>query len=94
MGTSPDAVAIGSGKIYVANRGSDNVSIIKIGSTRVKKTVGVGTEPDGIAVTDDVYVTNYGSDTVSVLSPRGSLLQTIARCPLAGGDRGRQVVKQ
>lgn len=81
VGTSPDAVAVSSKRIYVANRGSDNLSIIRVGSTSVHKTVGVGTSPDGIAESGDVYVTDYGSDAVTVLSPGGSLINTIAGVP-------------
>ncbi len=58
-----------NGDVYVANCGSNNVTIIS--GTAAVGTVPVGSEP--IAVTcdssnGDVYVSNYGSDNITVIS--------------------------
>ncbi len=58
-------------QVYVANNGSDNVSVISIsdGST-VTVDLPTGSAPIGIAVTPDgefVYVANFGNDNVSVI---------------------------
>jgi YVTN family beta-propeller protein len=55
---------------YIANSGSNNVSVIDSSTNTVVATVTVGNSPHGVAVTPDnthVYVTNDGSDTVSVI---------------------------
>jgi YVTN family beta-propeller protein len=56
---------------YVANGGSNTVSVIDTATKTVVATVvGVGSEPNGVAVTPDgkhVYVANAGSNTVSVI---------------------------
>ena len=49
---------------YVANGGSNTVSVIDTATKTVVATVGVGSVPDGIAVTPDgthVYVANSSS---------------------------------
>jgi YVTN family beta-propeller protein len=71
VGAGPDGVAYdgGNGYVYVANSGSDTVSLIS--GTTVVATVGVGSAPEGVAYDDGngyVYVVNSGSDTVSVIS--------------------------
>jgi YVTN family beta-propeller protein len=56
---------------YVANGGSNNVSVIDTATKTVVATVGVGLGPDGIAVTPEgthVYVANSSSGTVSVIA--------------------------
>ena len=56
---------------YVANVGSDDVSVIDVSSSSVVATIGdVGTEPIDVAVTPDgttAYVANFASDDVSVI---------------------------
>jgi uncharacterized protein (TIGR03437 family) len=50
---------------YVANFGSDNVSVIDTSSNTVVATVMVGSQPQGIAITPDgafAYVANCGGD--------------------------------
>ena len=69
VGVSPDAVGYGNGDVYVANQGSNSVSVIS--GTTVVATVNVGTHPRGVGYdggNGDVYVANYGSDSVSVIS--------------------------
>jgi YVTN family beta-propeller protein len=65
VGTQPEAVAIAPGgkTAYVANKGSDTVSVVDTTSSRVLATIAVGDEPDAIAITPDgkkVYVANNG----------------------------------
>ena len=68
---STDIAAINeqTGYVYVANWGSDSVSVIS-GTTWITD-VAVGDRPNSIGVytpTNTVYVANIGSDTVSVIS--------------------------
>ena len=56
---------------YVANYGSNNVSVINTLTNLVVATITVGSGPIGVAITPDgshVYVTNYGAGTVSVIT--------------------------
>jgi YVTN family beta-propeller protein len=56
--------------VYVANSGSNNVSVIDTKTNMVAHTVDVGMAPFGAAVTlngDFVYITNSGSNNVSVI---------------------------
>ncbi|MFN8595296.1 MAG: YncE family protein, partial [Anaerolineae bacterium] len=56
-------------KIYVANYGSNNVTIID-GATNGATTVAVGTNPQAVAVnplTNKIYVANYESANVTVI---------------------------
>ncbi len=62
-GTSQLAYA--QGYAYTANFGSDSVSVIDTSNNTVVATVGVGSQPYGIAVTPDgtrAYVANCGGD--------------------------------
>jgi len=66
---------------YVANLGSDTVSIVDVATQSVVATVAVGNDPDGVAATPDgtrVYVSNFLSDNVSVIdSGTNSVTTTI-----------------
>src|SRR5262249_45031946 len=56
---------------YVANLGSDTVSVIATATNTVVATVPVGHFPRGVAITPDgthAYVANDGSNTVSVIA--------------------------
>jgi YVTN family beta-propeller protein len=56
---------------YVANAGSDSVSVINTASNTVTATVPVGSYPLGVAVNPAgtfVYVANYYSNSVSVIN--------------------------
>ena len=56
---------------YVADSGSNLVSVIDTTANNVVATVGVGDAPQGVAITPDgtrVYVTNSNDSTVSVIS--------------------------
>jgi len=57
-------------RVYVANLGSDDVSVIAVGTNTVVATIPVGSDPDGITAAPDgqrVYATNFFSDAVSVI---------------------------
>jgi uncharacterized repeat protein (TIGR01451 family) len=66
---------------YVANYGSNNVSIIDLSTNTVVETVAVGTNPIDVAITPDgnyAYVTNFNSDTISVIdTSNNSVVDTI-----------------
>lgn len=88
VGTNPDAVAVDptTHMLYVANSGSNTVSIVDGETLHVTATVPVGTGPDGVAVDPSmqtVYVANGGGKSVSVLN--GATNQVIATIPT--GDR-------
>jgi YVTN family beta-propeller protein len=68
----PVALAVNSStnRVYVANAGSDNVSVIDGASSAVIATIAVGSSPRGIAVDAEanrVYVANSGSNEVTVI---------------------------
>ena len=70
-GTNPRAVAVNpvTNKIYVANGGSNNVTVID-GSGSSTATVTAGTYPHAVAVnpvTNKVYVANPACHTVTVI---------------------------
>jgi YVTN family beta-propeller protein len=74
LGSDPDAVAMANGSyLYVANAGSDNVSVVQASAsagTRVVGSVAVGGSPDGLAfdsVNGYLYVANQLSNNVSVI---------------------------
>jgi len=55
---------------YVANSGSDNVTVIDVTTNTIVEHISVGSSPDGIAISPDhhfVYVTNIVSDELSVI---------------------------
>ena len=56
---------------YVANTGSNNVSVIDTGSNMVTATIPVGIGPAGVVLSPDgarAYVTNSGGGTISVIN--------------------------
>ena len=57
-----------TGYVYVANRGSGTVSVLR--GTQVVKTLTVGAEPVDIEInpeTSQVYVVNYAGQSVTVI---------------------------
>ena len=67
-GRGPSAIEVVGDKVYVANRASDNVSVIEEG--QVVSVVPVGSQPGAIATdpaSDVVYVANHGDDCISVI---------------------------
>ncbi len=84
-GSQPVALAVNSStsRIYVANAGSDNVSVIDGASNTVIATIPVGSTPRGIAVdarANRVYVANSGSSEVAVID--GESNEVIAALPV------------
>ena len=72
VGITPQGVSVtpDGAKVYVANAGSNTVSVIDTASYAVKD-VSVGAAPEGVSVTPDgtlVYVANSNSNTVSVIN--------------------------
>jgi|SRR5579859_1244486 len=70
-GVNPTAVAVNplTNKIYVANSGSSNVTVID-GTTNATATVPVGATPSAVAVnpvTNRIYVANRNSSNVTVV---------------------------
>jgi YVTN family beta-propeller protein len=76
-------------KVYVANSGSNIVSVISIASRTVTASIPVGTSPGKLAMTPDgsrIYVSNGGSNTVSVIdSTTDTVLTSI---PISAGVGG------
>jgi len=73
VGVSPrDVAATPDGKyVYVANDGSDNVSVIDTASNTVAATVAAGTNPGGVAISPDgqyAWVANHDGNNVSVIA--------------------------
>jgi YVTN family beta-propeller protein len=68
----PTGVAVAAGKAYVANQGSNSVSVIDLTQSppAVVATIPVGSQPDAAAASADgtrLYVPNFGSGSVSVI---------------------------
>ena len=71
-GDFPTEIALNSitNDLYVANSGSNTVSVIDLSNHKVKNVIDVGTRPNGVAFnpdTNNLYVVNSGSNTVSVI---------------------------
>jgi YVTN family beta-propeller protein len=72
VGDSPLAVGIHvlTNTVYVANSGSDTVSVINAENNEKITDIPVGERPTAIGVSEakgTVYVANYGSDSISVI---------------------------
>jgi YVTN family beta-propeller protein len=75
--------------LFVANLGSDSVSVLSSETGAVEATVAVGGSPVAVAYdarTDNLYVTNFFTDNVSVISGRTN--QVIATVPVGTGPVG------
>ena len=78
-GSQPSAIAYDaeSGFLYVANRGSNNVSVINPSTHSVVKSIPVGSQPDAVLADpddDELYVANNGSNNVSLILPLDNLV--------------------
>lgn len=77
-----DAVATSSGKLYVVNAGSNDVSVISLLQRKRAAHIVVGANPRGIALSPDerqAFVTNALDGTVSVIdTATDTVVQTIA----------------
>jgi YVTN family beta-propeller protein len=72
VGTQPTGVAVSATRAYVANQGSNSVSVIDLTQNppMVVATIPVGSQPDAAALSANgarVYAANFGSGTVSVI---------------------------
>ena len=82
VGTTPVAISglPNQTKFYVANQGSNNVSVIKPDNT-VAATIPVGAAPSYVVTSDNsarVYVLNRGANTVSVIdSSTDTVINTV-----------------
>ena len=90
VGSGPTGVAVTpDGKhAYVANNGSNNVSVIDtVTNTVVGTPIPVGNSPLGVAITPDgkhAYVANNGSNNVSVID---TATNTVVGTPIPVGDK-------
>lgn len=71
--SNPGAIAIGPGNVtgYVANTGSNTVSIIENINYTINGSITVGNAPVGLALTNDgsiLYVSNSADNTISVVN--------------------------
>ncbi|MGD1256333.1 protein kinase domain-containing protein [Mycobacterium seoulense] len=91
VGNGPFGVAVDSAghTAYVANTGSNSVSLVDTGSRTVTATIAVGRHPVGVAVdtsTRTVYVTNYDDSSVSVIdTANGTVIARIGVGTHPGG---------
>lgn len=79
----------GAPLLYVTNTMSNSVSIINLTTNQVIKTVKVGREPRGLAVSPDattVYVTNFLDNSLSVIDVATSAVK--ATVPVGEGPAG------
>jgi len=75
--------------VYVANNGSNSVSVIDAAGNAVVATIPVGNVPYGIAVDPSgtrVYVANNGSNSVSVIDAASNAV--VATIPVGDGPVG------
>ncbi len=90
LGAKPYGVAVvpagpEAGDVYIANSGSNTVSVLNPGNT-VIANISVGSNPTGVAVNSngtEVYVTNQGSNTVSVINPADNMVTATINVGLA-----------
>lgn len=75
--------------VYIANRGSNSVSVIDVFAFNVIKTIPVGNQPSAIAANErknEIYVANTESDNLSVIdAEKNSVIATIGvhRAPVS-----------
>ena len=90
-GAGPEGVAYDSGKgeVFVANQGSNNVSVISDATSKVVATIPVGTMPRGVAYDSgkgEVFVTDFWTNAVSVISDTSNTV--VATIPVGSGPEG------
>lgn len=93
VGDDPRTVALeGSARAYVANRGSDTVSVIDLSELTIAATIEVEHQPYGIVVAPAggfAFVANSGSDSISVVET--ATLQVVATIPVRDRPAGLAV---
>lgn len=80
---------------YIANSGSDNVSVIDVATNMVIATVAVGDAPRGVAANVQgtrVYVANRADDTVSVIDATTNAVLTTV--PVGAAHTGWPSIRQ
>ncbi|MEV7468013.1 hypothetical protein AB0O20_16140 [Streptomyces kronopolitis] len=78
-GAGPFALATEpNGNVYIANTGSNDVTVIDSADNTVTTTVPAGTGPSAVAVAPNgnVYVTNTGSNDVTVIDSADNTVTT------------------
>ena len=78
----PFAVALAGGALYVANAGSDDVSVVNLATGRGLANVEVGANPRGIAALPDgsrVFVNNVLDGTLSVIGAESNTVTATVR---------------
>jgi YVTN family beta-propeller protein len=93
VGVSPSSMAVNSltYKVYIANSGSNNVSIIDGKTNKGITNVTVGDSPSSIAIdpkTNIVYVANKNSDTISMINGSSNKIMTGIRLKVHPLDFG------
>ena len=93
VGDDPRTVALeGSERAYVANRGSNTVSVIDLSELTIAATIEVEQQPYGVVVApggDFAFVANSGSDSISVIET--TTLQVVATIPVRDRPAGLAV---
>ena len=93
VGDDPRTVALeGSARAYVANRGSNTVSVIDLSQLTIAATIEVEQQPYGVVVApggDFAFVANSGSDSISVIET--TTLQVVATIPVRDRPAGLAV---
>ena len=90
-GSSPSAIAVGEGAVWVANAGGNTVSRMLPETATTVSTINVGRQPSGIAVAEGVvWITDRGDDVVTRYDARlgSSLNIAVGQAPIgiAVGD--------
>jgi YVTN family beta-propeller protein len=86
VGTAPTGIAAlqDGSRFYVANSGSNNVSIVSATSFAVLKTIAVGTNPTFVAAdptSTKVYVTNQASLSTSIIQTVNDTVALVISAP-------------
>jgi YVTN family beta-propeller protein len=73
VGQMPNGVVIQDGLLYVANFGSDTVSLVETTGNTVTNTLPVSSQPSMLVRGDagSVYLSAYGDDVINYLYPTG-----------------------
>ncbi|MCL6094554.1 MAG: YncE family protein [Actinobacteria bacterium] len=80
-GTEPSAFAVApdGSTVYVANRGSDTVSVIDAYTDKVTSTIKVGLEPDAVATSSNgafIVVANLDDNNINIVNTRTNQVVT------------------
>ena len=84
VGTTPTSVVLADGKLYVANHGSNTVSVVDPTSYAVTGTIPAGASVYGLASDSGfVYTTDYGANTSSIIDTTTNSI--VATVPVGAG---------